>query len=183
MKKIIAGLFLCASATGASAATSLLTTVAQEEINGSIKANLYGLTVTESFKNGFNVSGSLQRVVVVNRSTGNELRPELGVGYTLPLKRVAVYGQAVVGQRQRDNVPNADYYHLRAGARFPLSAGFFADVAYRYRDSSDIQWMSRQTSAAVGYRFSKSTAVMIGYGELDGDYRSKGIGVYIVNRF
>lgn len=166
-KAIAAALFVAVTTTSAMAAGGYATIDYNDESNrktGAENINT-GLTV------GSKMDGVDYSIKMANSQT------EIGSGSITQALEVrarksfgAVYFGARLGERMTSST-HFSYYAIDSGVKFPLVAGFTADVGARYRNAFESGKLYETTRGhvAVGYSLTKQDAVAVRWSRSHGD--------------
>jgi len=96
----------------------------------------------------------------------------------------AVYVGARVGERMTSST-HFSYYAIDSGVKFPLAAGFTADVGARYRNAFESGKLYETTRGhvAVGYALTKQDAVAVRWSRSYGDEEKDAVRLQYTRSF
>jgi hypothetical protein len=166
-KTIAAALLVAVTATSALAAGGYATIDYNDESNRK--------TGAENINTGLTVGSKMDGVdYSVKMATS---QTEIGSGsitQTLELRARKSFGAVYFGGRVGERMTSAthfSYYAIDSGVKFPLVAGFTADVGARYRNAFESGKLYETTRGhvAVGYALTKQDAVGVRWSRSHGD--------------
>ena len=161
---VFASLLIAGSAVAAGGYTSLEYSDESNRLTGAENIN-HGLVV------GTKMDGVDYSIKMANSQT------EIGSGSITQALEVrarksfgAVYFGARLGERMTSST-HFSYYAIDSGVKFPLVAGFTADVGARYRNAFESVKLYETTRGhvAVGYALTKKDAVAVRWSRSHGD--------------
>jgi len=166
-KTIAVALFVAVTATSALAAGGYATIDYNDESNRK--------TGAENINTGLTVGGKMDGVDYSVKMANSQT--ELGSGsitQTLELRARKSFGAVYFGGRVGERMTSSthfSYYAIDSGVKFPLAAGFTADVGARYRNAFESGKLYETTRGhvAVGYALTKQDAVAVRWSRSHGD--------------
>ena len=180
-KTIAAALFVAVTATSAMAAGGYASLEYSDESNR--------LTGAENINHGV-VVGSKMGGVDYSIKMANS-QTEIGSGSITQALEVrarksfgAVYFGARLGERMTSST-HFSYYAIDSGVKFPLVAGFTADVGARYRNAfeSGKLYETVRGHVAVGYALTKQDAVAVRWSRSSGDEEKDAVRLQYTRSF
>ena len=180
IKTIAAALFVAATATSAMAG-------GYASLEYSDESNR--LTGAENINHGL-VIGSKMGTVDYSIKMANS-QTELGSGsitQALELRAKKSFGAVYFGGRVGERITsstNFSYYALDSGVKFPLVAGFTADVGARYRNAfeSGKLYETVRGHVAVGYALTKQDSVAVRWSRSWGDEEKDAVRLQYTRSF
>jgi hypothetical protein len=180
-KTIAAALFVAVTATSAMAAGGYASLEYSDESNR--------LTGAENINHGL-VIGSKMGTVDYSIKMANS-QTEIGSGSITQALEVrakknfgAVYFGGRLGERMTSST-HFSYYAIDSGVKFPLVAGFTADVGARYRNAfeSGKLYETVRGHVAVGYALTKQDAVAVRWSRSSGDEEKDAVRLQYTRSF
>jgi len=181
IKTIAAALFVAVTATSAMAAGGYASVEYNDESNRKTGAeNINTALVVGSKMDGVDYS-----IKIANSQT------ELGSGsitQALELRAKKSFGAVYVGARLGERSTSSthfSYYAVDSGVKFPLVAGFTADVGARYRNAFESGKLYETTRGhvAVGYALTKQDAVAVRWSRSYGDEEKDAVRLQYTRSF
>jgi opacity protein-like surface antigen len=148
--------------------------------------NLYGVVGRYHFDNGVLLGASAQLGYPDNPRISNEGRYEGIFGYRKRINNFSPYIVGSLGSRNITNRGNYGYYTATAGVKYDFNKKVFADVSYRYRNttSDELKWEANTVFVGVGYHINPTTTANIIYGNtFSGDYTSNSYTFALTKKF
>jgi hypothetical protein len=180
-KTIAAALFVAVTATSAMAAGGYATLDYQDESNR--------LTGRENINTGLVVGTKLDGVDYSIKMANSQT--ELGSGsinQTIELRARKNFGAVYFGGRVGERITSSthfSYYAIDSGVKFPLVAGFTADVGARYRNAFESGKLYETTRGhvAVGYALTKQDAVAVRWSRSHGNEKKDAVRLAYTRSF
>ena len=152
-------------------------------------ANIYSLRTAYIFPNGILTGGSVSYGKPDNNKISDEFRYEVNLGYGKRFNKFYPYIVGTFGLRSINEGPaegNYTYYSILPGVVYDVTKKLYVDVSYRYRDTftTQLNWRSNTTFAALGYRVTPTTSIQFTYGKVfQGDFESNSYAFSVIKRF
>ena len=169
--------------TSVAGTTSITTGIAKEEINNTLSVDLVQFGLSYRFDNGWLLGTSAQKGYPNMSVVPKEMRYEATLGYSTNVDNFFPYATVSIGLRERDNLPNINYYAINLGTKYLVNENFYTDMSYRFRDTNDIKWQTHTYFVGVGYNVTRSVSIQGQYGKTFGDFKSDQFGIVLINRF
>ena len=175
---VFASLLIAGSALAAGGYASLEYSDESNRLTGAENIN-HGLVV------GTKMDGVDYSIKMANSQT------EIGSGsitQALELRAKKSFGALYFGGRVGERITsstNFSYYALDSGVKFPLFAGFTADVGARYRNAFESGKLYETTRGhvAVGYALTKQDAVAVRWSRSSGDEEKDAVRLQYTRSF
>lgn len=150
--------------------------------------NFYGTAARYQFNNGVFLGGAASLGYPDNPRISGDGRYEGIIGYRKKINgtNFSPFVLATLGSRNIENRGNYGYYAGTVGVKYDFNKKVFADVSYRYRNttSDELKWESNTAFVGVGYHLTPTTIVNAVYGNtFSGDFTSNSYVLSLTKRF
>ena len=181
IKAIAAALFVAVTATSTMAAGGYASVEYSDESNRKTGAE----NIKEGLVIGSKMDGIDYSIKMENSQT------EIGSGsitQALEIRAKKNFGAVYFGGRLGERITSSthfSYYAIDSGVKFPLVAGFTADVGARYRNAFESGKLYETTRGhvAVGYALTKQDAVAVRWSRSHGDEEKDAVRLQYTRSF